>query len=248
MDQEPPIVERLLDRLGRAFRSCFPSPESADAGGLVAVGGDLSIPRLLDAYRQGIFPWYEAGGPILWWSPDPRLVLEPQAFRASRSLCAVIRRGTFEVRLDTAFADVIRACAETKRRHEEGTWITPEVQSAYTTLHEIGYAHSIESWSDGELVGGLYGLLIGRCFFGESMFSRRTDASKVALAALVEHLNKLDVPLIDCQVTSAHLLSLGAREIPRAEFLRRLKEALEYPTQREKWTRDHPTAGEPASS
>jgi leucyl/phenylalanyl-tRNA--protein transferase len=234
--EEPTIGERLLDRLARAFRASFPPPEGADADGLVAVGGDLSVPRLLEAYRRGIFPWYEEGGPILWWSPDPRLVLEPGEFRASRSLRGTIRKGTYEVRFDTAFAEVIRACAETKRLHEEGTWITPEVQSAYTLLHELGYAHSIESWSGGGLAGGLYGLLIGRCFFGESMFSRRDDASKVALAALVERLKAMDVDLIDCQVTSAHLLSLGAREIPRAEFLRRLREALRHPTRPEKWT------------
>jgi leucyl/phenylalanyl-tRNA--protein transferase len=240
MNEEPTIGERLLGRLARVFWPSFPPPEGFHADGLVAIGGDLSIPRLLAAYRRGIFPWYEQGGPILWWSPDPRLVLETEAFHASRSLRAVIRKGTFEVRLDTAFAEVIRACAETKRRDEGGTWITPQVQSAYTTLHELGFAHSIESWFEGELAGGLYGLMIGRCFFGESMFSRRTDASKVALAALVERLKELDVPLIDCQVTSAHLLSLGAKEIPRAEFLRRLDEALQHPTPRQKWTRACP--------
>jgi leucyl/phenylalanyl-tRNA---protein transferase len=228
-------VERRTDRLS------FPPPEVADADGLVAVGGELSIPRLLEAYRRGIFPWYEGGGPVLWWSPDPRLVLDPGEFRASRSLRAVIRKGTFEVRFDTAFAEVIRACAEASRRGEEGTWITPEVQSAYTSLHELGYAHSVESWFRGELAGGLYGLRLGRCFFGESMFARRTDASKVALAALVDFLKAREVRLIDCQVTSAHLLSLGAKEIPRDEFLRRLREALQHPTPRERWTRSSPS-------
>jgi leucyl/phenylalanyl-tRNA---protein transferase len=235
MGERRPSGEGPVER--RSGWPSFPPPEGADADGLVAVGGDLSLPRLLEAYRQGIFPWYEEGGPVLWWSPDPRLILDPEKFRASRSLRAVIRKGRFEVRFDTAFAEVIRACAQTKRRGEVGTWITPEVQSAYTALHELGYAHSIESWVQGELAGGLYGLLLGRCFFGESMFARRTDASKVALAALVDFLKAREVRLIDCQVTSAHLRSLGAKEIPRAEFLRRLREALQHPTRREKWTR-----------
>ena len=216
-------------------RPVFPPPECAREDGLLAVGGALSIPRLLEAYRNGIFPWYEARGPILWWCPDPRLVLIPDELRVSRSLRAVLRKQTFEVRCDTAFARVIRACATTPRPDEEGTWITPEVESAYTALHALGYAHSVEAWHGGELVGGLYGVLLGRCFFGESMFSRRTDASKVGLVALARLLRSRDVPLIDCQVTSAHLLSLGAREIPRREFLRRLRAGLEFPTVREKW-------------
>ena len=208
----------------------FPPPESADADGLLAIGGDLSVPRLLEAYRRGIFPWYEEGGPILWWSPDPRLVLDPSEFRASRSLRAVVRKGTFAVRFNTAFAAVIRACAEMERAGQDGTWITADVQSAYTALHRLGHAHSVEAWFGDELAGGLYGVMLGRCFFGESMFARRTDASKVALAALVERMKALEVGLIDCQVTTPHLLGLGAKEVPRAEFLRRLDEALRHPT------------------
>jgi leucyl/phenylalanyl-tRNA---protein transferase len=218
-------------------RPLFPPPGRARGDGLLAVGGDLSVPRLLEAYRNGIFPWYEEGEPILWWSPDPRLVLVPDEFRASRSLRAVIRKGTYDVSFDTAFARVVRACAKTPRKHEDGTWITPEVESSYTALHEMGYAHSVETWFRGELVGGLYGVHLGLCFFGESMFSAKADASKVALAALVDHLRSRGTHLIDCQVTSEHLLSLGAREIPRAEFLRLLRDALRHPTSRGRWTR-----------
>jgi leucyl/phenylalanyl-tRNA--protein transferase len=218
-------------------RPLFPSPERARGDGLLAVGGDLSVPRLLEAYRNGIFPWYEEGGPILWWSPDPRLVLVPDEFRASRSLRALLRKGTYEVTFDAAFARVIRACATAPRRDEPGTWITPEMEASYTALHGLGYAHSVESWCEGGLVGGLYGVHLGRCFFGESMFSLRPDASKVALADLADFLRSRGTLLIDCQVTSEHLLSLGAREVPRAEFLRRLREALRYPTGRERWPR-----------
>jgi leucyl/phenylalanyl-tRNA--protein transferase len=207
-------------------RPIFPPPERAGKEGLVAVGGDLSVERLLEAYRQGIFPWYAEGDPILWWCPDPRLVLEPDALKVSRCLRAVIRRGVYSVRFDTAFARVIHACATTPRRDEPGTWIHSEVEAAYTALHEQGYAHSVETWHDGELIGGLYGVSLGRCFFGESMFSHRADASKVALVALVDHLKARGVELIDCQVPSEHLMSLGATAIPRAEFLRRLREAL----------------------
>lgn len=241
MDGEPTDGRGLLGRIARALRPSFPPPESADDEGLVAVGGDLSVPRLIEAYSLGIFPWYEEK-PILWWSPDPRLVLETADFRASRSLRATIRKGTFRVRFDVDFAAVIAACAGTKRRGEDGTWITPEVRAAYTALHERGYAHSVEVRAAGELVGGLYGVLLGRCFFGESMFSTRTDASKVALAALVDRLRAIDIPMIDCQVTSAHLLSLGAREVPRAEFLRRLREGLRRPFPPGKWT-DRSDAG-----
>src|SRR3954453_2496751 len=204
----------------------FPPPELAEPEGVLAIGGDLSAERLMAAYRNGIFPWFEAGGPILWWSPDPRLVLFPDELRITRRLARTIRQGRFETRYDTAFAQVIRACAETPRDHEDGTWITPEMQRAYIRLHELGHAHSMESWRDGELVGGIYGVSVGRVFCGESMFHHETDASKVALAALVERLKPGGVDLIDCQVASQHLLSLGAREISRAEFLRHLKSAL----------------------
>lgn len=218
-------------------RPLFPPPEHAEEDGLLAVGGDLSAPRLLEAYRNGIFPWYEPGEEILWWSPDPRLILEPDRIRVSRSLRATVRKGAFEVRFDTAFRKVIHACAATKRTHEDGTWIGPDIERAYSTLHELGYAHSIESWSGGELVGGLYGVGLGRAFFGESMFSLRPDASKVALVALAEEAKARGIGMIDCQVTSAHLVSLGAREIPRAEFLDRLRQAVIAPIVPGSWAR-----------
>jgi leucyl/phenylalanyl-tRNA--protein transferase len=216
----------------------------ARADGLLAVGGELSPSCLLAAYRHGVFPWYEAGEPILWWSPDPRLILEPAQLKIARSLRAVIRKRRYTITFDTAFAAVIHACARAPRRGEPGTWIHPEVETAYTALHTFGYAHSVESWDSGTgtLAGGLYGVMLGRCFFGESMFSFRPDASKAALAALAEYLIARDVGLIDCQVTSAHLKSLGAREIPRAEFLQRLAAALCFPTDRQPWC--GPGAGE----
>ena len=204
----------------------FPPAALAEPEGLLAIEGDLSPDRLLAAYRQGIFPWYEQGGPILWWSPDPRLILVPAEFRVSRRLRRTIHQGRFETRYNTAFAQVIRACAEVAREHEDGTWITPEMQRAYVRLHKLGHAHSMESWRDGKLVGGIYGVLVGRCFCGESMFHYETDASKVALAALVERMIAEGVELIDCQIASDHLLRLGAREIPRERFLRILKAGL----------------------
>jgi leucyl/phenylalanyl-tRNA--protein transferase len=217
-------------------RIAFPPHSAASEDGLIAVGGDLSVPRLLAAYRHGIFPWFGEGDPILWWSPDPRLILEPAGLKITRSLRAVIRKGRYTVTFDTAFSRVIHACATTPRGDEVGTWILPEVETAYTTLHHLGYAHSAEAWDAGELVGGLYGVALGGCFFGESMFSRKPDASKVALAALVDLLRSRGYGLIDCQVTTAHLLSLGAREVSRSEFLRRLDEALQFPTSRAPWT------------
>ena len=203
----------------------FPPVNLAEPDGLLALGGDLSTERLLAAYRQGIFPWYEAGGPILWWSPDPRLVLFCDELHISRRLARTIRQGRFETRYDTAFAEVIRACALTPRAHEDGTWITREMQEAYIRLHQLGHAHCMESWRSGELVGGIYGVRVGNCFCGESMFHRETDASKVALAALVTRLRAEGVGLIDCQVASEHLKSLGAREISRRRFLELLKAA-----------------------
>ncbi len=194
----------------------------SEPNGLLAVGGDLAPERLLAAYRRGIFPWYSPGEPILWWSPDPRMVLFPAEFKVSRSLGRTLRRGGYEVRLDTAFAQVIAACAQTPRRGQQGTWIVPEMQAAYRRLHELGLAHSVETWVDGELVGGLYGIALGRMFYGESMFSWRSDASKIAVAHLARYLERLGFGMVDCQMHTTHLASLGAREIPRDDFIARL--------------------------
>lgn len=206
-----------------AGEPAFPPVEAAldDPPGLLAAGGALNPEWLLAAYRRGIFPWYSDGQPLLWWSPDPRLVLYPSEIRISRSLGKVLRRGRFEIRLDTAFAEVLAACAG-PRQGVAGTWITPEMQRAYLRMHELGYAHSVEAWDGEHLVGGLYGMAIGRVFFGESMFSRATDASKACLAHLARYLESLKFAVIDCQMTTAHLVSLGAREIPRAEFCRQI--------------------------
>ena len=201
----------------------FPPVHLAEPEGILAIGGDLGPDRLLAAYRQGIFPWYEEGGPILWWSPDPRLVLFLDELHLAQRLRRTIRQGRFETRYDTSFAQVIQACAEVPRTHEDGTWITLEMEQAYIRLHQLGHAHCMESWRGGRLVGGIYGVRVGRCFCGESLFHHETDASKVALAALVERLRQEDVELIDCQVSSEHLLRLGAREIPRSRFLAFLK-------------------------
>jgi leucyl/phenylalanyl-tRNA--protein transferase len=210
------------------MRTPFPpiAAALAEPNGLLAAGGDLSPDRLLAAYRSGIFPWYSEGQPILWWSPDPRMVLYVDEFRVSRSLRKRVRRGEFEVRIDTAFDDVIEACARTPREGQRGTWITPEIVRAYSELHRRGYAHSVESWRDGQLVGGLYGLALGRIFFGESMFARETDASKVALVHLVDNLRSLGVPLVDCQQETGHLAALGARPIPRARFAAHLDQLI----------------------
>ena len=209
-------------------QSPFPPLEAAlaEPGGLLAAGADLSPERIVAAYRQGIFPWYSDGQPILWWSPDPRMVLHVAEFRVSRSLRKRVRAGTFETRIDTDFRAVIGACARTPREGQGGTWITPEMADAYCELHRRGYAHSIESWRDGRLVGGLYGIALGRVFFGESMFAHETDASKVALVALVAQLQRLGVPLIDCQQETAHLATFGARPIPRAMFAAHLAELI----------------------
>jgi leucyl/phenylalanyl-tRNA---protein transferase len=203
----------------------FPPVELAlaEPNGLLAAGGDLSPTRILAAYRQGIFPWYSAGEPILWWSPDPRMVLFPAELKISHSLTKALRNKPYEVTLDTAFAQVVAACAGTPRDGQAGTWITAEMQAAYGRLHELGYAHSVEVWMAGELVGGLYGMAIGQAFYGESMFSRRTDASKIALAHLCVHLQRLGFGIIDCQMETAHLASLGARPIPRSEFVALLR-------------------------
>lgn len=201
-------------------RESFPDVSFAlrEPDGLLAIGGDLSTERLLAAYRRGIFPWYSEGQPILWWSPDPRTVLFPQRLHVSRSLRRSLRRGNFQIRLDTSFAAVIEACAA-PRRDEPGTWITAEMAHAYLRLHQLGHAHCAEAWQDGGLVGGLYGIAIGRVFFGESMFARVTDASKVAFVHLVRQLEAWGFALIDCQVDSEHLRSLGAEPIPRRTFI-----------------------------
>ncbi|MBL8488388.1 MAG: leucyl/phenylalanyl-tRNA--protein transferase [Rhodocyclaceae bacterium] len=202
----------------------FPPVERAIASpnGLLAAGGDLSPERLLAAYRLGIFPWFSPGDPILWWSPDPRMVLFPAEIRITRSLARTLRNRPYEVRLDTAFAEVVAACAATPREGQGGTWITAEMQSAYLRLHRLGHAHSVETWIDGALAGGLYGVAVGRAFYGESMFSRRSDASKIALAHLCRHLERSGFGIIDCQMETAHLTSLGARPISRREFSARL--------------------------
>lgn len=207
---------------------------------MLAVGGDLSRDRLLLAYANGIFPWYSDGEPILWWSPDPRMVLLPDELHVSQRLRRVIRQGRFHVTADTAFAAVIAACAHTRRKHERGTWITPEMQDAYIDLHAAGYAHSFECWRDGVLVGGLYGVSLGACYFGESMFSRETDASKAALATAVDYMTRWGIGLIDCQVANNHLHSLGAREVPRATFLKMLHAALQHPTRPGPWCLEAP--------
>ena len=204
----------------------FPPPALAAEDGLLAVGGDLNKDRILLAYSMGIFPWYSDGSPILWWSPDPRLVLTPEELKVSRSLSLVIKKGVFSVTMDTAFARVIRNCAEINRKGQQGTWITEEMIGAYIDLHSAGYAHSVESWDSGELVGGLYGIALGKAFFGESMFAIKSNASKVAFVALVKYLKKLNFSFIDCQVTTEHLKSLGAKEVERNKFLQMLKEAL----------------------
>ena len=213
----------------------FPPAEEAEDDGLLAVGGGLTKERLLAAYSKGIFPWYESGQPILWWSPDPRLILIPEELKISRSLRKVLRKQQFEIRFDSAFNKVIKACADVRTLKGEGTWIIPEMQKAYTELHKEGFAHSVECWLGGELAGGLYGISLGQCFFGESMFSTRNDSSKVALVALVEFSKQVGIKMIDCQMTTAHLLTLGAREIKRNLFLKNLKVFLAGPTLRGSW-------------
>lgn len=207
----------------------------ADLGGLLAVGADLSPERLLEAYSHGIFPWGTLEGYPLWYSPDPRMVLFPEEFRLSRSLRRTLQQGRYRVRFDSDFAAVIRACAETPRPGQDGTWISEEMQAAYLRLHELGWAHSVESWAGGELVGGLYGLAIGKMFYGESMFARQNDASKVAFAHLVRYLVGERFGMIDCQMRTRHLASLGAREIPRLEFSDRMSRLLAAPHPRVPW-------------
>ncbi|APG27762.1 leucyl/phenylalanyl-tRNA--protein transferase [Syntrophotalea acetylenivorans] len=210
-------IYRLTEQL------VFPNPELADPEGLLAVGGDLSPHRLLLAYSLGIFPWFNEGEPPLWWCPDPRCVLFPSELKVSRSLGKLLRRNPFHITSNRSFAQVIDSCAAL-RQENGGTWITDEMRTAYCRLHEAGYAHSVEAWLDGNLVGGLYGVCLGRCFFGESMFFRVSNASKIAFATLVQHLRERGFVLVDCQLPSDHLASLGARTIPRSEFLQHLVE------------------------
>lgn len=218
----------------------FPAVETAlrRPNGLLAAGGDLSPERLVAAYSRGIFPWFSAGEPILWWSPDPRLVLHPEQFRLTRSLRKRVRSAGWRISCDTAFLAVISACARTPRPGQDGTWIVPEMVAAYTRLHRLHVAHSIEVW-DGEcLVGGLYGLAIGQVFFGESMFAHASDASKAALWALCVRLQRWGWPLIDCQQETSHLASLGAQPMPRAEFVERIAALTARPGALEAWRRD----------
>jgi leucyl/phenylalanyl-tRNA---protein transferase len=223
--------------LGRALS--FPPVEDAEDG-LLAVGGDLSPERLLLAYRSGIFPWYDERLPILWHSPDPRCVLPVDRLHVGRSLRRTLAKATYEVRFDCAFERVIRACQRTPRAGQSGTWITEEMARAYVALHKLGYAHSVEAWASGELAGGLYGVSLGRMFFGESMFSWKPDASKVSLVRLAERVGRWGFPVIDAQVATPHTLAMGAEEWPRATFLELLRRELEYATRRGSW------ASEPA--
>lgn len=222
----------LLD----SYRIDFPPAELAltEPDGLLAVGGDLRYDRILNAYRHGIFPWFSDDQPILWWSPNPRCILIPDQLYLSRSMKKLLRKGVFEVTIDGMFAEVLRQCAA-PRKDQEGTWITDDMFHAYCELHNKGHAHSVECWYNGELVGGLYGLAIGQVFFGESMFSRHSNASKVAFATLVQHLTQWGYQLIDCQVETDHLLSLGAINIPREQFLQQLKQHCPTPPSSTAW-------------
>jgi len=217
--------------------SLFPPVEAAlaEPNGLLAAGADLSPARLLEAYRHGIFPWFGEEQPILWWSPDPRMVLFPSELQVSRSLAKRLRKQDYEVRMDTAFHAVMNACATTPRHGQLGTWITEDIIDAYCRLHELGHAHSVETWIDGKLVGGIYGVAIGGMFYGESMFHHATDASKIALTYLMRHLERNGFGMMDCQMKTQHLVSLGGREIPRKEFSRRLTELINLPLSPGKW-------------
>ena len=217
----------------------FPHPDRAltEPDGLLAAGGNLTPRRLLRAYRMGIFPWYSADQPILWWSPDPRLVLLPECLKVSRSLRKTLRKRVFTITADTAFEQVVAACAG-PRQGEPGTWITSEMYRAYCRLHRLGHAHSIETWQQGELVGGLYGVALGQVFYGESMFSWISDASKIALVALTAQLQRWEFAVIDCQVTTTHLLSMGAVDIPRSSFLQLLECYCPQPGQPGPWRLD----------
>jgi leucyl/phenylalanyl-tRNA---protein transferase len=225
-------VFRLDERL------VFPPPHLADKRGILAVGGDLGPDRLLLAYSHGIFPWYEDGQPILWHSPDPRMVLEAPRLTVPRSLAKTIRQAPFRLTLDTAFPEVVEGCASVERPGQRGTWITPAMKEAYRELHRRGVAHSVEAWKDGRLVGGLYGVSLGAAFFGESMFARERDASKIAFVALVSQLVRWGITLVDCQVYTDHLARFGASEWPRRRFLAALAKAIAQKTLPGPWTFD----------
>lgn len=216
----------------------FPPADLADECGLLAYGGDLSVDRLLLAYRSGIFPWYNDDTPLLWWSPDPRMVIYPADLHISRSLCKFLHKSVFSVTLDTAFADVINACAQSRLAVGEATWILPEMIDAYSALHLAGFAHSVEVWHSGNLVGGMYGVSLGRAFFGESMFSYHANASKTAMAYLAAQLTRWEFGLLDCQIANPHLVSMGGVDIPRERFIRELKSLLKYPSRRGRWELD----------
>jgi len=218
----------------------FPPLDAASPEGLLAIGGDLCPDRILSAYRRGIFPWFSGNQPILWWSPNPRAVLLPSQIRISRSLKKNIRNRGFRITTDQAFVDVVKECAK-DREQQKGTWITTEMRDAYTALHSRGHAHSVETWQNGELVGGLYGISIGKAFFGESMFARVTDSSKTALVGLSTLLTNWEYHFIDCQVRSSHLDSLGAKCIPRNQFSKMLERAIRVPVAPHHWT--HSKAG-----
>jgi leucyl/phenylalanyl-tRNA--protein transferase len=220
----------------------FPRPEFAEENGLLAIGGDLSPERLIAAYGIGIFPWYSRNDPILWWSVSPRLVLFPDEFRVSRRLARDIRKPLYRITLDTAFEQVIRACAHVRTDRNEETWLSEEMQAAYCTLHRLGYAHSVECWQEKHLAGGLYGVALDRVFFGESMFTILKNGSKIALAALVSYAKKKNIKLIDCQMTTRHLLGFGARELSRAEFQDRLRTYIKTLSPDGAWHND-PTTG-----
>lgn len=213
----------------------FPDPELAEKNGLLAIGGDLSPQRLIAAYRRGIFPWYSAGDPLLWWSTNPRLVLFPEEFTIPKRLLRYFRNSTVTITRDTAFARVIRECAAVREETGDGTWITPAMQSAYTALHALGFAHSIECWQEDHLVGGLYGVALDRVFFGESMFSRTKCGSQFALVALLRFLKSKNFKMVDCQMTTNHLLRFGAREISRREFQIKLKNYISDISPHENW-------------
>lgn len=222
-------VFRLSDKIS------FPPPYLAEPEGLLAIGGDLSENRLLLAYKMGIFPWFSKGEPILWWSPDPRLILYPDGVNISKRLRRTINQGIFEVTSDTAFEHVIESCAQSRSKENNETWIIDEMIESYCRLFDSGYAHSIETWYDGKLAGGIYGISLGGCFFGESMFSHVSNASKVALVALCGYLKSLSFDMIDCQITTDHMLRMGAVEISRYQFIKKLTQSITRKTLRGKW-------------
>ena len=223
----------------------FPGPDEANENGIIAAGGNLSPGMLLSAYSQGAFPWYNDEEPILWWNPDPRCVLFPDRLYVSKRMERKLRGGNFTLKSDTAFRDVISMCANIRRKHEDGTWINPDIIESYCRLHELGWAHSVEAWAPAEqgsgagddlkLVGGLYGISLGKCFFGESMFSTISDSSKAAFISMVRALHALGVELIDCQISTPHLVSLGAEEVSRREYMEMLDSLLQYPDLRGSW-------------